>query len=421
MALVPVTVAVQDDAPLPLDGVLVQVFDDMGIYVTEATTGTTTPGVADLILNGDAIGISYTLRFSLSGYIFSNGAEDSVVVTDPPSPDNDFGPYEAVLGPSVPLVTIRTLEADLTTPIPSVVLRIYDQLDAFVAEGTTDSSGEFKIPLDGSVSPGTTYIVRPILAGTIFNPAQTIVVEDPLTPPNLNEFDIVGEPIILPTAVDPSYCRITGCLGDITGRGLKRRNIRITPVRCYPDPDLELSHHYTSEPTLVDGKILASGVEIQTDSNGNIDVELPRGGIFCIHLTGFENPITILEPFTVPDASACDLNDLLFPYSSSVVYSPASAVLNLTGGITKATFDVTVSDQIGREYDVSKITELLTFSSSDENIVTVKYDSGTSKLVATAVSVGAATISASRVEGSFAPRIPVLPALVSMPIPITVT
>lgn len=420
MALVPVTVTIQDATPAPVDGVLVQVFDDLGAYVTEATTGTTTPGVADLILNGDAVGIAYTLRFNLNGFVFTNGAEESVVVTDPPSPNNDFGPYEAVAGPSVPLVTLRTLEDDLTA-IPGVLLRIYDPADSFIAEGTTDPSGELKIPLAGSVAPGTTYIVRPILAGTVFDPAVSIAVEDPLTPPNLNEFDIIGDPITLPTAVDPSYCRITGCLGDITGRGLKRRNIRIVPVQCYPDPDLELSHHYTSEPTIVNGKLLAAGVEIQTDANGNIDVELPRGGKFCIHLTGFENPITILEPFTVPDASACDLNDILFPYPGEVSYSPVSAVINLTGGATSTTFDVTLNDQIGRPYEASNIPDLLSFSSSDENIVTVQYDSSLQKLVVTAVATGAAVISAARVDGSFAPRVPALPALVDPTISVAVT
>ncbi len=418
MAIVPVTVTVRNQADsAPLDGVLVQAYTAGGVFDSEATSGTLVTGQADLNLNGEAGGVSYTLRFSLAGRRFISGAATSVSVTDPPSPNNNFGPFDSVLGPSAPLVTLNTVEADLTA-IENVLIRVYNASDSFIAEGTTDGSGVLTLALSGAVSPGTTYFVRPILADTVFSPVQSIAVIDPITPPSLNSFNLVGVPVTLPSAVDPSFCRITGHLVDLSGVGLKEKNVRITPVRSYFEDSV--SYHWTASPAVVNANVFVGSKIWTTNASGYVDMELPRDGNYKIHIDGAENPLSIVEPFAVPNLASASLADVLFPYVVSVVYTPATLTIDLTGGTSEETVSLAVTDQVGRAIPSSNLSDLLEFSSSSVDIATVEVDESSGGLVVCALAAGTSTISVSRKSSQVAPRVPSVAAL-SATLVVTVT
>ena len=327
-----------------------------------------------------------------------------VSVTDPPSPNNDFGPFVSTSGASVPLVTLNTLESDDTTPIANVVIRVYNSTNEFVSEGTTDASGVLSLPLSGAPSPGTTYIVRPILANTNFVTPQSIAVVDPITPPSLNSFNITGTPRSLPIAVNPSYCRISGYLTDVTGAPLANNLVRIEPIQEYST--IGFSHHFTSSPSVMNSSILLRGRVLESDSTGFIDFELPRRGKFKIHLGGASNPIEIMESVIVPDLAGASISDVLFPYVASVSFAPTSLSINLTGGSTKGTVLITALDQLGRQINSSILSDLLEFTSSDVSIVSAEVNTTKGELNLGAAAVGTSTISATRKSSTSAVRVP---------------
>ena len=404
MAIVPVTVIVQNQADsLPLDGVLVQAYTSGDVFDSEATTGTLVSGQADLNLNGEIAGVAYTLRLSLAGRRFPSGAAVSVTVTDPPAPNNVFGPFASVIGPSAPLVIFNTVESDTVTAIQNVLVRVYDASNTFVAEGTTNSQGVLEVPLAGTTTPGTTYFVRPILAETVFTPTLSIAVLDPITPPSLNSFNLIGTPRTLPSALNPSYCRITGYLVDAKGVGVADVSIRITPIKTYSS--VPFSHHFTSIPAIVDSKVITHGVSIESDSTGYVDFELPQQGEFNLHIGGAQNPIKA-EKVVVPSLASASFQDFIFPFVSSVVYTPSAISINFSSGTTEATTTITATDQLGRTIENEILHQLLEFSSSLETVATVQVDSSSGNLVITAVSVGTSTISVSRKVGTSAVRIP---------------
>lgn len=92
MANVTVTIVVKDTAanPQPVDGVLIQVYDDQDALQTSGTTGdgANDPGERDFTLNGDADGVTYRLRMSKTGA--SIVSPKDISVTDPANPTNIF-------------------------------------------------------------------------------------------------------------------------------------------------------------------------------------------------------------------------------------------------------------------------------------------------------------------------------------------
>lgn len=309
-------------------------------------------------------------------------------------------------------VTIHVRDTSFD-PIEAVLVQIYDELGTtFVTQATTGPSGDVTFILPGTPDPGTTYQLCFFKAGVIFDPATYLIqVLEPVVAPQTNVFDVVGVIATLPQPVNPDYCRISGVLTDVSGVGIAGRSIRILPGQSYTDPQANLGHHFTSDPTIINGNIAIAPTTVRTDSKGYVDFELPRGGMYYLHISGAANPITIVEPFLVPDISACRLHDLLFPYIASVTYTPSSVSINRAFGVYEATVDLTVLDQIARPYEQSKILEYLDFSSNDENVVTTKYVPDSTQLTLIAVDAGSAIVSASRKIDVTAPRVPNVPDL----------
>ena len=432
MPLVTATILVHDSLAVPMDGVTVRVFQADGTtFVSEGVTGSPTPssGEVEFTLSGDGPGVTYVIRLSRAGYFFPAGATQSIVVTDPPVPDNDFGPYEAVAGPTDELVTLVVQDDAVPTPgaIEDVRIRVYDAGDVFVTEGTTDIDGELELFLPGSVSPGTTYIIRLWKADVIFpNPTQSIVVLHPVTPPSTNVFDFTGTVVGVPTSTDPHLCMVYGRFSDVSLGPAKRLRLEFKPIPVFPTVGQDHVVHRSSKligtfnscPAVVGGKILTRSVKVDTDDAGFFQVELPREGFFEVHIHGFEDPIEITERIYVPDAANAKFEDLFFPVMLTVTYG--TDPLNL---LVDESVEVDFVATLSNTYiltDIGMLSELLTFSVGDDTIATVTLSSA-STITVKGIATGSTTVEVARTEELVVPSRPAVPALGVTPPVVNVT
>jgi hypothetical protein len=411
MANVLVTIAaVTDDVvPAPIDGVDVFIYDEFDAFVAQGVTGDPTPGSGEYetLLPGDGPGIDYTLRFFKAGTSFP--ASLPISVTDPPAPDNDFSVtgHEGQVGQLVQVV----VKDDALTPAPveSVRVRLFDSLDAFLAEFFTDSSGIIDAVIEGDPDPGRTYIIRLFKDQWTFpgGATQLIAVQDPLVPPDTNIFDVTAHLAVPEESADPDLCRITGYVTDASLRALKDITLRILPREVYPSA-VVAGFPFPSVPTPVRDKLLVSGIVTKSDKNGKMDFLLPRESIFDIHIYGLETPgVQIIEQVWVPDAAAMTLRNLLFPYVASVVFAEDPIAVLESEAVEVA---VTVTGSNGQDIVAkSALLALLDFTSEDEAVATVEVDDGLIRV--TGVGAGSTTITVTRKEGTTPTQRPAIVAL----------
>jgi hypothetical protein len=431
MGLVTAKILVHDVLAAPMDNVTVRVYQADGVtFVAQAITGSPTPGSgeAEFSLFGDALGVNYVIRMSRVGYSFAGGATQTVSVTDPPSPDNDFGPFVATLGPPSQVVTFVVKDDVLPTPGPleNVKVRVYDAGDVFLTEGETDASGELELVLGGSVSPGTTYITRLRKDGVIFaDPTQVIAVLDPLVPPATNTFDYVGHVFTPPESIDPDMCMVYGTFSTQSLDPALRLVLEFKPQPFFPDGGSSTVHGssrllgaFHGNPTLLRSNILTRSVKVCVDATGFFQVELPRGGCFDVHIQGFEDPIEITEQIFVPDAPSAGIIDLLYPIVASVVYDTDPINL-LEGESAEVGIVVTLSNTQVVE-DQELLQDLLEFSIGDGTIANVALSSGTSITVQGTLA-GSTTVEVARKDDVVVPSRPPVSALVVTPPTVTVS
>lgn len=423
MGNVLVTVSIQDQAAAALDGVEVGVYASNGTtFITQGFTGAPfAAGTVEFTLPGNNPATAYILRFFKAGYRFSsNGQRVTVLVTDPPATNNNFGPYVATLGSTAVVVRIDVVDED-DVPLDGVAVRIYNASDAFQTEGETgagdDATGEMSIALAGSLS-GTTYIVR-LFAGTRSidgGMTQTILVLDPATPENV--FDFVARTIDLPQPTDVDMCRVYGKLVDSSLRPIRNRTIEFVPVPAWPDDVPRLMSHFFGDPSVIRNMIVAGSTRAITSAAGVVDVELPRGGVYKIRVGGLEHPVYITEPVFIPDRPTVAFEELLFPFVVSVAYAGTPA--NMAVG-DSATVTLTIVASNGQNV-VSKaaLLQLLEFASSDGGVLNVVV-SDDQKLTLTALAAGSASITVTRRDGTVAPRRPSVPSITVTPPTVVVT
>lgn len=419
MGNVTVKITTVDDQaiPVPINDVLVQIFDETDVYITEGQTGVVTPGEVEFTLFGDTPTVEYIVRLSKVGFSFPPAPTFTIDVEDP-APVNEFS-FTGHDGATEQVVKLSSQkEGGTPGPVPGTQFRVHDELDSFITELVADLNGDAELVLPGSIDPGTVYIVRMRNAGWEFSggPTQQIQVIDPLAVDQTNEFLFPASQPELPESLNPDMCLLSGTFVDVTLRPLKGVTIRFMPLMTdsrqyiggFPGP---------SRPTLVAGKHLIREASVNTDPNGYAEVLLPRGGVFQVHIYGLETPgPTTVGEIVVPDAAGVLLEDVLFPYVTGVTYTP-DTVSFVTGDFQEVELAVTSSD--GQELDPNVAGAHMEFTSSDEAVVTVCYVGG--KLSLEAIGVGTATIEVARLSGTSAPRSPSTPGLVVTPLPVEVT
>jgi hypothetical protein len=425
MANVTVTVRVVDDDPSPalVDGVLVRVFDAPGdSYITEGTTGSVTPGEVDFTLFGNAGGVGYTFVLSKSGVSFPPAPTKQGTVYDPPAPSNLFQ-FTAHVGPTAELVTLAVKTDELTPqPVEGVTALVFDGTDTYLTELETDSAGEAILALDGDPDPGRLYIVRlrPLPGQVVVDGiTHTIYVHEPLVSPATNIFDFTVSEEELPASTDPNMCLMSGTLVDQALRPLSKVNLRFMPL--LNDPEIKLSGFpFPTDPAIIQRQVLLREAVFQTGPDGKVQVLLPRKAIYEVHIHGFELPGTFPgAQIQVPDSAGAQLEDVLFPYVATVEWSTDTVALAVDD-----TEQVTVSSTGSNDQDIQDalIGGFLEFVVDDPAVAEVSFDDGV--LSITGLAAGVAQITAVRVEGTYAPRVPDVPDLITAPstsVTVTVT
>jgi hypothetical protein len=415
MPPVPVTVSVvTDDAvPVPVDGVVVRAYTDPGdVFVTENTTDLS--GEAELTLDS---GADYLFRAEKAGTSFA-GSPFSLSVLDPPAV-NELE-IEAHVGETA-LVVQLVLKDSVGDPIDGVKARLYSAADLFLTEGVTGdvTPGVVDFPLEGAADPGQDYIVRwrPPEEHTIQGGnTRVISVLDPLVPPATNIFDFIAEKAELPESDDETMCLLSGYLSNVSRTAIKEGKIVFLPR--LRDPDFKVSGFpFPTEPSVLGRDMLVSESSALSDDNGYVEIKLPRTSILDVHIYGLETPgLEIVPQVYIPNRAGAKLEDVLLPYLSSVDTESGSAALSVGETLELSLTAVGSNDQPDLEFCVG----LFEIESSDEDVVSLEFRDGVLKL--TAVGAGAATVTVSRKDDTFAPRVPDIPDLIVTPDPeITVT
>jgi len=291
-----------------------------------------------------------------------------------------------------------------------VLVRVFDSTGTtFIAQNTTALVGSEAIAeftLDGD-DPPIEYTLRLSKTGVAFDGAlgdsyktpQLIEVWSPAasSPTGTNDFDVNGETFTLPVATDSRLCRASGFFKDATGRALE--SLDITLINDF-------------KPAVVDGYgVLGSKVELRTDEDGYVEVDLYRGGEYRAMVQSIqaaeEDPtgaIVFDRELVVPDRASVNIVDLLFPVVSEITWDPVSIDVGDTEEVVPV---VTCSDFRTLEgtacedvlYEMAD-TDIATVSVAADVLVITGISSGTTELTATRLDQTVVAIPAVDIVGS---------------------
>jgi len=290
--------------------------------------------------------------------------------------------------------------------INGIPVYFYDMNEVLVGQATT-VAGSAVVSLDGTPDPGTEYIIR-LWAPTYKitdGSTQTIKVIEPLVG-GTNIFNLVGTLIVLKASIDPEMCTLTGYFTDASMRPVPGLVLNFQPVAGFYEDMVTTSMATPGTPAIIRNRMVTRPSRVKTGPDGYTTLELPRGGIYEVLVEGFEHPLTGTERINVPDAASALLEDVLFPYVSTVVYSmdPATVAIGATVDIT---LTVTLSDTRILS-TLAEAQQLLAFTSSDEAVATINLADDV--LTITGIAAGSATIAVERIAKTFAAHEPSLAA-----------
>lgn len=276
----------------------------------------------------------------------------------------------------------------MANPIEGVVLRIYSaDGKTFYTETTTDEAGHGGFLLDDS----GTYQLRLYKFQVAFKNPWLFSVISPG-----NSFDLKGEIVTPPVAVDPRLCRASGFFRR--GNGAVARNVDVHFIPKF-------------KPLLLDGAaVLTERDIIRTDADGYAQIDLIRLGQYDVTIQGMED---ITRGISVPDAPSVSLPDLLFAVVSQIVFNQAGPYTVTIG--TDLTITPTITASNG-EVLTGTGAGAVVWGTGDPTVAAV-LDNGTT-LALRAFRVGSTTLTAERFDKSVI-RYPDVP-LIGVPVTITV-
>lgn len=306
--------------------------------------------------------------------------------------------------------TVRVFVVDQQTPTPAaienVLVRVFNAAgDTFITQDYTDVSGIADFTLDGD-DPPNEYQIRLSKTGVAFDGGlgddskspQLIQVYTPASasPSGTNDFTVKGQTFSRPVATDPRLCRASGFFRRADGQ---------------PYPNLDVIFTPRFKPAIVDDdSVMWGSINLRTDENGYLEVDLFRYGEYSVMLESLEDCPRLV---VVPDSPSENVVELLFPVVEQVVFLPASLSIAV-GEEAEVVPTVTASDQRVLEGAASGDVK---YTSSDETVATVSAQGD--KLVITGVAAGTAQIDVERLDET----IVVIPdsGIVYTPLSITVT
>jgi hypothetical protein len=287
-------------------------------------------------------------------------------------------------------VPVNVYLSNFSVPPQAVEGVLVHVLDAtgtvLISSSTTNDEGLAGFLLPGSQAyGGTEYQLRFYKIGLRVDSPQFIQVLEPAT--EANDFDVQCHDLSeREEALDARLCRLTTTLIDNAGH-----------VVC----DAPVSFRLTRHPVVLSKELmLVRDVEVVSDSNGLVVVDLIRGGEYTALLPGYEEGV--VDQFTVPDAPAWELTEVLFPYPVSVEFSPAGDRSVAVGQYFE--LDVTLRLSDGRVLENTDTFEWIDVFASDSNVDLQFWGGG--NLRVTGKMAGECTLSARIREDTVEDRIP---------------
>jgi 5-hydroxyisourate hydrolase-like protein (transthyretin family) len=244
-------------------------------------------------------------------------------------------------------VTLYILDKQLGTPIPGVVVRVFNpEGTTYIQQQTSDADGKIALLLPDD----TKYQLRMYKFQVSFeNPVY-------LTTPACDEtnldaaFEVYGTPFRAPQSTDPDMCRVSGFFRTPTGA--RAANVNISFITQF-------------KPMLLgSAAVLTERVECRTNKDGYVELDLMRCACFDVGVEGIEG---VFRTIQVPDLPSANLPDLLFPYIARVEFSPAPPWDVPAGGFIRIDAVAYRSDGAPTE----NISEHLTWYTDDQSLVRV--------------------------------------------------
>lgn len=304
-------------------------------------------------------------------------------------------------------------ESPVPVVIPNVEVGIFDPVTGdFVAGATTDVDGVAALMLPGAASPGTAYEVRFFKLGVNFHGLRQIQVLEPVMPPETNVFDHSGvDTNILPVSGSPYLCRCTGVFVDFKGQPIPNKTIRFTANPC----NIEKTPKVWNIPSRM---VSPDEMEVRTDANGRVSVDLVRTGKFDVTFGGDDNTVWCI---TVPNVSAANLIDMIHPFPQlwdwDDTVAPGDAISVAVDALVEVPINVLFSDFSETGKFLEKYFDII---NSDGSKVESTYVSDRGVLVLKGVSAGVTTQTPTLKTGILPNRWPV-PAVTAPVLTVTVT
>jgi hypothetical protein len=266
-------------------------------------------------------------------------------------------------------VDIYTLTDDLLpVPIVGASVAVLDPANnlALVGLVETDSGGKAGFLLPGAAD-GKSYEVRFYKLGVVFpGPRRVLVLE----PPSVegNAFTLRGMVDSGGVATDPRLCRCRGRFVGFNNKPLPHKMFRINQV----------SETGFEVPKVVDNNmVMSSSLELHTDANGYVEIDLLRGSQLYCTFAGEEDTVW---NFTVPDRASANLVELIHPHIVGIEWSENPVEVEAGQGIS-VPLTATFSDYTTYSEGLDK---WLLLMSSDEAVVKVRYASGSAVIMGVA-------------------------------------
>lgn len=272
-------------------------------------------------------------------------------------------------------------------PLEGVLVRFYSSDGSvFTTEVETDEDGEVTLDLEDT----TTYWVRFFKVGYRFASRLQIEVDSAES----NTFTVEGIDLTTyPPATDPNLCRISGSVLNAGGS---------------PASGVTFEFLLTGKPRIVGRRVMVSSkVIVRSDSDGDVDVDLVRNGVYDVVVEGHDDEVFRVK---VPDYAYADVTDLIWPYVASLEFSEDTLALAV-GDDGTIEVSLVLSSRTTVPYDldnddVVQLGDFVTITSSDESVATISIDAD-GVMTVSAVAAGTATISAELIEGVTSEREPI--------------
>lgn len=272
----------------------------------------------------------------------------------------------------------------------------------FVASATTDADGRAAF-----LVPGNTYEARFFKVGARFSNPKRLIVMEPVTPPDTNDFDmqafLVGD---FGIPANPRLCRCVGRMLNYSGQPVRDAVVRVSTD----------AYLLRKSPKVVDGNLIApERMETRTGEDGFFVLDLLRTGEYFITFSGETDKLWNLK---VPDLPACNVTDLIHPHPVQMSWGVTGNDLSVAiGATTDLPISMLFSDDIIRS---SELYNWVEFTNSDPDVIDVIFFSG-STLRVTGKKAGTASITPNIKADLFPVRLPAYSLGDVAPMNITVT